>query len=216
MCPTVLGRIHTRVATITLPALLALGLSIATDNTGWLILVGVYLLLGLTLDVFVYSWLLRYQPPWMTFVLALAEFGLLYVLVGVLDTIYLSVLEIVIFYWVSWLLAIWTKIVVLPILWLTYLESAGECRRPLWSVPPTMESLPIVAAAPEGAVAGDVPPPAIAYEIEAGRPAGPPPFHAASPRLRRGSAARSQVMTAYCLTAVLATAAALAVYAILN
>ena len=46
----------------------------------WLVLVGVYLLLGVSLDTRVYPWLLSYQPPWMSFVLALAEFGLLLVL----------------------------------------------------------------------------------------------------------------------------------------
>ena len=136
MCPTVLGRIHTRVAIITLPALLALILLFVTGEHGYLVVTGIYLLMGIALDALVYSWLLRYQPPWMTLVLALAEFGILYALVGFLDTVDLTVVEIVIFYWVAWILGVWTKIVVLPILSLTYLESAGEFRRIEWSVPP--------------------------------------------------------------------------------
>jgi hypothetical protein len=212
VCPTLLGRIHTRVATITLPALLALILWLVTGEHGWLVVIGIYLLMGIALDALVYSWLLRYQPPWMTFVLALAEFGLLYALVGFLDTVDLTVVEIVIFYWVSWLLAVWTKIVVLPILSLTYLESAGEFRHIEWSVPPSLESLPIVAAAPAGA--GEAVPPAVELEYEATWQPGPPPFRpAATRRRRRGSAARSNLMTIYCFVVVLGTAAGLAVHA---
>jgi hypothetical protein len=211
MCPTVLGRIHTRVAIITLPALLALILRLVTGDHGYLVVTGVYLLMGVALDALVYSWLLRYQPPWMTFVLGLAEFGLLYALVGFLDTVDLTVVQIVIFYWVSWVLAVWTKIVVLPILSLTYLESAGEFRRIEWSVPPSLESLPIVAATSAG---GDAAPIAIERELEATLPPGPPPFRPASPRRRRrGSAARSNLMTAYCFVVVICTAAGLAVHA---
>ena len=153
MCPTTLGRIETRVATITLPALFAGILSLVQWRPSWIALIGLYLLLGVALDVFVYSWLFRYQPPWMTFLLAVAEFGLLYVLVVLLDDIDLSLTETVAVYWVSWILAIWTKIVLLPILSLTYLESAGEFRRPEWSIPPSREVLPIIAAVPAGAVA---------------------------------------------------------------
>ena len=212
MCPTVLGRIHTRVAIITLPALLALILLFVTGEHGYLVVTGIYLLMGVALDALVYSWLLRYQPPWMTLVLGLAEFGILYALVGFLDTVDLTVVEIVIFYWVAWILGVWTKIVVLPILSLTYLESAGEFRRIEWSVPPALESLPIIAAAPAGS--GDAVPMAIEREIEATRPAGPPPFRPVAPgRRRRGSAARSNLMTVYCFVIILATAAGLAVHA---
>ncbi len=214
MCPTVLGRIHTRVATITLPALLALVLALVDGENGWLVLVGTYLLLGVSLDALVYSWLLRYQPPWMTFVLALAEFGLLYALVGALNTVELTVPEIVVFYWVSWVLAVWTKNVVLPILSLTYLESAGEFRRIEWSVPPGLESLPIVAAAPAAGGQGAVPA-AVAHELAESPPAGRRAFRPAAPRRRpRGSAASSHLMTAYCLVVVPATAAAVSAYSI--
>ena len=41
------------------------------------------------------------------------------------------------FYFAAWLLAIFTKIVVLPNLSLTYLESAGEFRTTEWSIPPS-------------------------------------------------------------------------------
>ena len=149
MCPTVIGRIHTRVAiTCFGPALLGLALSLITGNASWIVLIGIYLLLGITLDVLVYSWALRYQPPWMTFVLALVEFGLLYVIANEVD-LDLTALEAVGLYWASWLLAIATKVVLLPLLSLTYLESSGEFRRIEWSIPPQREMLPVMAAPEE-------------------------------------------------------------------
>jgi len=230
MCPTTLGRIETRVATITLPALFAGILSLVQWRPSWIALIGLYLLLGVALDVFVYSWLFRYQPPWMTFLLAVAEFGLLYVLVVLLDDIDLSLTETIAVYWVSWILAIWTKIVLLPILSLTYLESAGEFRRPEWSIPPSREVLPIIAAVPAGAVAtaaaavsappatgegagrrGDVPEPVpgpIEHELEATgalTPSGSPVFEPEGPRRRRGSAARRGWMIVYSYAVVAAT-----------
>jgi hypothetical protein len=230
MCPTTLGRIETRVATITLPALFAGILSLVQWRPSWIALIGLYLLLGVALDVFVYSWLFRYQPPWMTFLLAVAEFGLLYVLVVLLDDIDLSLTETVAVYWVSWILAIWTKIVLLPILSLTYLESAGEFRRPEWSIPPSREVLPIIAAVPAGAVAtaaavvsappstgegagprGDVPEPVpgpIERELEATgalTSSASPAFQPEGPRRRRGSAARRGWMIAYAYAVIAAT-----------
>jgi pSer/pThr/pTyr-binding forkhead associated (FHA) protein len=148
MCPTTLGRIHTRVATLAfLPALLGLILWAATGRSAWLELLGIYLLLGVALDVVVYPWAIKYQPPWMTFVLALAELGLLYALAHLLD-IHLSPLEAIGYYWAAWLLAVGTKIVLLPIASLTYLESAGEFRRDEWSIPPSLELIPIMPSAP--------------------------------------------------------------------
>jgi hypothetical protein len=225
------------VATITLPAIFAGILSIVQSRPSWIALIGLYLLLGVFLDVFVYSWLFRYQPPWMTFVLALAEFGLLYVLVVLLDDIDLSLTETILVYWVSWLLAIGTKIVLLPIFSLTYLESAGEFRRPEWSIPPKQESLPIIASLPGvGAVAmampaamvapptaqaggqrGEVPEPVpepIERELEAtgARVAGLTGFHPEDPDRRRGSAARRMWMVAYSYALVIVTIAAETAY----
>ena len=73
MCPTPIGRIHTRVAILFLPALLGTILSLATGRPDWIVLIGVYLMLGVALDAGVYAWVIRYQPPWMTFVLAVFE-----------------------------------------------------------------------------------------------------------------------------------------------
>ena len=154
MCPTPIGRIHTRVAILVLPAILGTILSIVTGRPDWIVLIGVYLLMGVALDACVYSWILKYQPPWMTGVLGVVEFGLLYVLAQLLE-LDLSPLEAIVFYWVSWILATLTRIVALPIFSLTYIESAGEFRRIAWSLPEAQAPLPVLAVA-EGGPAGEV------------------------------------------------------------
>jgi hypothetical protein len=149
MCPTPLGRIHTRCATIVGPALFGLIMWLATDRPDWLVLIGVYLLLGVALDACVYSWLLRYQPPWVTIVLGVAEFALMYVVANVLS-LDLSHFEAIWFFWACWVLAAWTRIAVLPLISLTYYESSFEFRRPEWSLPPQQVPFPVVAAVTEG------------------------------------------------------------------
>jgi len=148
MCPTPIGRVHTRVAILVIPAILGTILSLVTGEAGWIVIIGVYLLLGVALDAGVYSWLIRYQPPWMTGVLGLAELGLLFVLANVLD-LGLSAAEAIIFYLVVWCIAIATKIAILPLVSLTYLESSGEFRTTDWSIPPAQAAVPILAAAAE-------------------------------------------------------------------
>src|SRR5829696_4855120 len=123
MCPTPTGRIHTRTATIFLPALLGVIMSLVTGHFDWLALVGIYYVMGIFLDAAVYSWLFRFQPPWMTFVVAVAELGFLLVLSqivgkqsgGGLD--HISIPEAIAFYWACWILAIpVTKVVLLPLI----------------------------------------------------------------------------------------------------
>src|SRR3954452_8312357 len=155
MCPTPTGRIHTRTATFVPPTVLGLVLSLVTGHWDWLVLVGVYYLLGTFLDTAVYSWLLKYQPPGVAIVLALSEFGLLLVLAGILNDqsggglSHIAVWEAAWFFWACWILAALTKIVILPIASLTYIESAGEFRTTEWSVPPPLEALPILASSAE-------------------------------------------------------------------
>lgn len=146
MCPTPIGRVHSRVASLVPGALLATLIAIITGNADWIVLIGVYLLLGISLDTAVYPFVIRYQPPWMTFVLGLFEFGLLLVLASVLQ-LDLMIWAASILYWVVWILAVVTRIVVFPIASLTYLESAAEFRRTQWSVPASQASVPILAAA---------------------------------------------------------------------
>jgi hypothetical protein len=149
MCPTPIGRIHTRIASIVLgPAVLGLILTLITGHLDWIVLVGVYLLIGVVLDTVIYPLVLKYQPPWMTFVLALVEYGLLLAVTQLLQGFpNVSVLEATIFYWACWVLAALIKIVVLPIISLTYIESAGEFRRVEWSLPPEQVALPVLASA---------------------------------------------------------------------
>jgi hypothetical protein len=135
---------------LVIPAIIAAIISLLTGEAGWIVLIGVYLLMGVALDAAVYSWLINYQPPWMTGVLGLAELGFLYVLASpaVLD-LGLKPLEAIGFYIIVWLIAVTTKIVVLPILSLTYLESSFEFRTTEWSIPPAQAAVPILAAADE-------------------------------------------------------------------
>ena len=156
MCPTPTGRIHTRTATIFLPALVGLIVSLVTGHFDWLALIGIYYVMGIFLDTAVYSWLFHFQPPWMTFVLAIAELGLLLVLSQIIGNTAdggltnVGIGEAIIFYWIAWILAIpITKVVLLPLISVTYLESAGEIRRVEWSIPESQVPLPVLASGAE-------------------------------------------------------------------
>ena len=144
MCPTVLGRVETRTFILIGPAILGTILSIATSNEGFIVIIGIYLLMGVVLDVLVYPLIIKWQPPWLTFVLAVGEFVILYTLSQVLK-VGLSHVDAVWFYWVSWVMANWTKIVVLPIVSLSWIENGGEFRAVGWSTPPEYEPLPLLA-----------------------------------------------------------------------
>src|SRR3954466_13316483 len=194
MCPTVIGRVHTRTATFVGPAIIGLIFSLVSGHWDWLVLVGVYYMLPPFLDPAIYPWLLKWQPPWMGGVLALAEFGLLLVLASILNDKTgglhnISIGEAIWYFWLLWIVAALTKIVVLPIVSLTYVESAAEFRRPAWSGPPPLGPLPVLASSAEAkAGAGPVPrggggvprPPAGAAADPARRPPHPP-----APRLRK-------------------------------
>ena len=149
MCPTPQGRVHTRVASMVLPGILGLILWLITSNPDWFVLIGVLLVLGVTLDSAIYVWAVKWQPPWMTGVLALWELGLLLILANLLK-LDIGIVEGIIFYVGAWLLFVFTKIVLLPIFSLTYVESAGEFRTTEWSIPASKESLPLIAATGSG------------------------------------------------------------------
>ena len=157
MCPTALGRVQTRVTTLVGPAVLAAILSLVLRDEGWIATIGIYLLLGVALDLCVYRFVIRWQPPWLTGVLAVAEFVLLFVLLKVLKPGQPGFADPdplpgaadwhpVALYWGSWCLAIATKIAVLPLVSLSWLEDGGEFRRTDWTIQPEQEPVPIVAA----------------------------------------------------------------------
>jgi hypothetical protein len=166
MCPTVLGRVQTRTAILVGPAILGTILSLVTGKAGWIVLIGLLLLLGTTLDIAFYPFVIKWQPPWLTGVLAVFEFVLLYLLAHFLKLQGVSNADTAWFYWVSWAIAITTKIVVLPIVSLAWIENGGEFRRTGWSIPVEREPLPLLMAMPteDGAAA-----PALAREFSSVR-----------------------------------------------
>jgi len=167
MCPTALGRVQTRTFTLILPAILATILSLLTDNAGWIVTIGIFYLMGVALDLTVYQWFIKWQPPWLTFVLAIVEFVILFVLVKILEPghapygtpaeeaiVGSNDWRPIVLYWVSWWLANWTKIVILPLVSLSWIENGGEFRQVGWTVAPEYHSIPIVAQVEPAAAGG--------------------------------------------------------------
>ena len=92
-------------------------------------LIGLYFVIGVALDTAFYPFIIRWQPPWLTFMLAVGEFILVYIAAKTLKGIHFNVgpradprvLGRVV-------IAIWTKVVILPLLSLSWIENAGEFR----------------------------------------------------------------------------------------
>jgi hypothetical protein len=165
VCPTALGRVQTRLAILIGPALIGAVLSVISGNEGFVVLIGVYLLLGVALDIAFYPLVIKWQPPWLTGVLGIGEFVLVYLLAQVLE-VGLSPVEAIVWFWVAWCIAVGTRIVILPLLSISWIENGGEFRATGWSVPPENEPIPLVA--PLAAAAG-AQPPRLAREFSAVR-----------------------------------------------
>ena len=126
-------------------------------------LIGVYFVLGVALDTAFYPFVIRWQPPWLTFTLAVGEFVLVFILAHVLK-VGLSDVEAILLFWIGWWVAIWTKVVILPLLSLSWIENAGEFRSTDWSVAPEFAPLPVNVFTPPPAGGG---PPPLAREFSA-------------------------------------------------
>lgn len=165
MCPTVLGRVETRWAILIVPAIIAAVISLVTGNPSWIVLIGLYFVIGVALDTAFYPFIIRWQPPWLTFTLAVGEFILVYIAAKTLKGIHFkSDLEPILAFWIAWWIAIWTKVVILPLLSLSWIENAGEFRSTDWSVAPEYLPLPVTAFTPQQVGSG---PPALARKFSA-------------------------------------------------
>jgi hypothetical protein len=163
MCPTVYGRVQTRWSILIMPAIIATIISLITQNPGWIILIGIYFVIGVGLDTLFYPFIIRWQPPWLTFTLAVGEFVIVYV-VGKVLHVSLTPLEAILLYWGAWWMAIWTKVVILPLISLSWIEDAGEFRSTAWSVSPSFVPLPITAFPAQPSTGG---PPSLARKFSA-------------------------------------------------
>jgi hypothetical protein len=166
MCPTVLGRVQTRWSILIIPAIIAAIISAITGNPSWIVLIGLYFVIGVALDTAFYPFIIRWQPPWLTFTLTVGEFILVYLAAHVLKGIHFSspVLTPILIFWIGWWIAIWTKVVILPLFSLSWIENAGEFRSTDWSVAPEYLPLPITAFTPTQASGG---PPPLARKFSA-------------------------------------------------
>jgi hypothetical protein len=163
MCPTTRGRVQTRWAILIIPAIIATVISLITGTAGYIVLIGLYFVIGVALDTAFYPFVIRWQPPWLTFVLAVGEFVLVFIAAHFLK-VHISDAAAIITYWIAWWIAIWTKVVVLPLISLSWIEDAGEFRSTSWSVAPEYFPLPVTAFTPQQATSG---PPPLARKFSA-------------------------------------------------
>lgn len=130
MCFTFIGRIHTRLATLIGPLLLAWLFTVVTAKPDYWTLFVLMACVALALDAGVYGWIIGYQPRWLTLGLAAWEFTLLKWIMQWPYPFEIRVrtrqaLELYVLAWIM----IWITLhVILPLLWPRWIEDGGEFR----------------------------------------------------------------------------------------
>lgn len=145
MCPTLLARLQTRLATLALPALVACAWGLATRDAAWPAFVGLMLVCGAALDACVYRPLVRWQPAWLGAAMAVFEWAFV---VGVTEMLGFprGGVATSLAYWAAWAAAQAVRVALLPVLFVTRLEEGGELGRSRWWIPDGQRAL----AAPPG------------------------------------------------------------------
>src|SRR3954454_10819587 len=137
MCFTVAGRLQTRLAALLGPLLVTLCVTLWTGQYEYWTLFGLMAGVGLLLDIGGYSWLLGFQPRWLSVLLAAGEF---WVIKQVAELPYpwslvLDTRQAVEIYVPGWLLSWLILQAVLPLLWPRWAEDGGEIRPVRWQGP---------------------------------------------------------------------------------
>jgi hypothetical protein len=127
---TLVGRLQTRLCALTGPLMLMSASALLARSAGPLRLFALMAVLGILLDVGLYHWLIRYQPPWLTIALGVGEFVLL---LGLLHgpawmSTGLRPATALVLYTPGWLLSWLTTQVLLPWRWPRWAEDGGELR----------------------------------------------------------------------------------------
>lgn len=130
MCFTLPGRVETRLFSLILPLGVMVLFAAVSGNSSYWTLFALMALIGLALDVGVYSWLIHYQPRWLTIALGGFEFLVILAVVTWLPLVQVGLEfgEALVFYVVAWSGALLTTQALLPLLWTRWAEDGGEIR----------------------------------------------------------------------------------------
>lgn len=130
MCFTLIGRLHTRLATLAGPLLLSCMFVLFTGERDYFVLFGLMAWVGIALELGVYGWLIGFQPRWLTLLLAIPEFLLVK---WIMEWPYpfelrLHTRQALELYLVAWILGWLTLQIILPLAWPRWIEDGGEFR----------------------------------------------------------------------------------------
>lgn len=124
MCLTLPGRIQTRAVTLINVLILAILFASLTKNLGYFTMFFLMVVVALPLDLFVYSKLIQFQPRWLTILLGIGEFFILFLFAPQPVTL----LQMAVFYIPAWLAGWLTMEILLPLAWPRWAEDGGEFR----------------------------------------------------------------------------------------